>query len=262
MPTFNPLVICYTKNESLTFWYQAVLCHQTECSLQLKMLCLEPNLGHSVESDRESKQRLPIFSCTPIGNLCKVGTWIWLELGKYSWLFYINKLGTLLWCDDGNYCTLTTPDTLLSDFSSLVWASTWVSISAWLVSTTIPPMQISWSMLCTLSTWKIRSNSQTFSKHLSKASTNTCIRTVCTKYRIPFHNVAHILVPCAICVGEQFHKYSIVHHDCNWEMDPKSRVIAFRHCTPQHWTINESNSTRLHVVCILCNEFQVAVKKC
>ena len=231
MPTFNPLVIDYTtKNVTLAFWYQAVLCHQTECSLQLKMLCLEPNLGHSVGSNRESKQGVPILTCSaPIVNLYKVGTWIGLEHGKYSWLFY-TKLGTLLWCDDGNYSTLTTPDTLLSDFSSLLWASTWESISAWLVSTTIPPMQISWSMLCTLSTWNIRSNSQTFSKHLSKASTNTCI---CSKYKIPFHNVAHIVVPCA-CVGEQFHKYNVVHHDCNWEMDPKVRVITFRHCPPPH----------------------------
>ena len=70
--------------------------------------------------------------------------------------------------------TLSAVAAVASDFSSLFWASTWVRISLMLVSRTIPPVQISCRMLCTLSTWKMRSNSHTFSKQRSRVSTNTC----------------------------------------------------------------------------------------
>uniref|UniRef100_A0A0E9XF33 Uncharacterized protein n=1 Tax=Anguilla anguilla TaxID=7936 RepID=A0A0E9XF33_ANGAN len=46
-------------------------------------------------------------------------------------------------------------------------------ISFMFVSRTMPPITISARMLWTLSTWKMRSSSHTFSKHLSNVSTNT-----------------------------------------------------------------------------------------
>ena len=63
-----------------------------------------------------------------------------------------------------------------SDFSSLFYASICVTISFMLVSSTIHPITISARILWTLSTWKIKSSSQTFSKHLSNVSTNTWIK--------------------------------------------------------------------------------------
>ena len=84
-----------------------------------------------------------------------------------------NLIGLQCSCRKNKRCMCTIPD-----HSS---QSEWVGTQTMSIIPCTIMCSGTWSMLCTLSTWNMRSSSHTFSKHLSRVSTNTYIHKINVK---------------------------------------------------------------------------------